>query len=131
VLDPSDEDKPETQFDVVDRYTEPEESDPEAIGPAIPEAPDPTDEDVEVDSALLVSFWRLVVLFNVALLLTSVGLLFLIFEGALVLGGQLLVAGLLVGVYGLYRYRKAKTEVVEPAVAEAAEESAGPDDGSP
>ncbi len=115
VFDSEDEDQPETKFDAVTRYTEPDESEAESIGPDIPEAPDPTDSDVEIDGDLLVSFWRLVVIFNIALLATSLGLMFAFLEGDLMLGGQLTLAGLAVFAYGAFLYRRAKSTVVEDA----------------
>lgn len=111
VLEPSDDERPEEQFDAVTRYEEPAESttegDSETLGPPIPEPPDPE----SVDPSIRVSFWRLVLLFNAALLLTSVGVMFVVFQGELVLGGQLSLVGLGLFGYGFFRYRRATAEL--------------------
>lgn len=91
------------------RDDEPEEFDPHSLGPEIPEPPDYS--EVEVEGALQVRFWSLVGVFNVALLAVSLGLMFLVFEGALELGGQLVVAGLVLSGYGYYRYRRTKRQL--------------------
>ncbi|MHB9285566.1 hypothetical protein ACKVMT_00830 [Halobacteriales archaeon Cl-PHB] len=126
MFDSEDEDQPENQFDAVTRYQEPDEAEAESIGPDVPEAPDPTDPDVDVDGDLLVSFWRLVVIFNIALLVTSLGLMFAFLEGDLTLGGQLTIAGLAVFAYGVFRYRRARSTVVEDA--RTADDSVGDTD---
>lgn len=85
---------------------EPEETDPD-LGPEIPDVNPPDGgffgpEDVPEE--LLRAFWTLVVLFNVGLLATSLGVLVVVFQGRLYLGGGLLVAGLLALTRGSYRY---------------------------
>jgi hypothetical protein len=98
------------EFERVDeQYREPGEANPFDIEPEIPEAPDPTENDA--DPELLRRFWALVALFNVALLATALGVLFVVFEEAYVLGGQLLVAGVIVFGFGLYRYRTTKVQL--------------------
>jgi hypothetical protein len=55
---------------------------------------------------LLSAFWTLVVLFNVGLLATSLGLMVLFFEARLYLGGGLLAVGLLALARGIVDYRR-------------------------
>ncbi|MFB6310119.1 MAG: hypothetical protein ABEH64_02940 [Salinirussus sp.] len=100
-----DADKPERQFDAVTRFEEPEEPD---LGPEVPE---PGTDSTGVPARVQFLFWGLVVIFNLAILGIGVGLLLVVFDGNLVLGGQLLLAGLLLLGYGLYRYRDASEEV--------------------
>lgn len=50
-------------------------------------------------------FWALVLVFNVALFATAVGLMVLYFEGDRLLGGSLVSAGLIAWVVGLVGYR--------------------------
>lgn len=90
---------------------EPEEFDPHSLGPEIPEAPDPSEADIDPD--LRNRFWSLVLVFNVALLALSLGLMFAAFEGQLGLGGQLVGAGLVLSAFGYYRYRQAKRSLAE------------------
>jgi len=110
--DGTDERRPPEQ-----RYREPEE-DPFDVTPDIPEVPDPSTADV--DPEVQRRFWALVAVFNVALLVTSLGVLFVVFDGAYVLGGQLLLAGLVAFGVGFYRYRSARRRV--RAVAENSED---------
>lgn len=101
--------EPFTEYgDVGDDYTEPEEPRP---GPEIPEAPDLSNRDV--DPVVAGAFWTLVVVLNVGLLLVSVGVMFVVFQRNVRLGGQLTIGGLVVLAYGVYRYRNAKAMVAE------------------
>lgn len=102
---PHEPDEPDLGPDIPD--VAPEESGSE-FGPEIPTVapPDggffgPSDTPTE----LLKAFWTLVVLFNVGLLGTSLGLMLLGFRGRLFLGGGLLAVGLLALSRGIYRYR--------------------------
>jgi hypothetical protein len=97
--------------ELAEKYQEPAEPDPDAIGPEIPTAPDPTKWESEVDPELRVRFWGLVLVFNVALLAVALGAMFIAFEGNFELGGQLLLGGGLLGAYGFYRYRSTKTKL--------------------
>jgi hypothetical protein len=45
------------------------------------------------------------------LLATALGILFVVFEGNYALGGRLLVAGVVVFGFGLYRYRTTKARL--------------------
>ena len=91
-----------------DKYSEPEE-DQFDITPDIPEAPSPEDADPQ----LQMRFWSLVVVFNIALLALSVGAMFVVFEENVELGGQLFLGGVIVGAYGLYRYRTTKEKLYD------------------
>lgn len=94
------------------RYNaEPEEFDPQELGPDIPEAPDLT--EVEASSEVRQRFWALVAVFNVALLATSIGVMFIGFQGEWTLGGQLTLAGLVLLAFGYYRYRQTKAALAE------------------
>jgi hypothetical protein len=97
------------------RYsTEPEEVDPDEVGPDIPEAPKAPDmTEVDVDPGLQNRFWALVAVFNLALLAVSLGVMFVGFRGNWELGGQLTVGGLLLFGFGYYRYRKTKAALAD------------------
>lgn len=91
-----------------DQYREPEE---ERFGPDIPEAPDFTNRTV--DPVVEGAFWTLVVVFNIGLIVVSLGVMFIIFQGKFVFGGQITLVGCLVLAYGFYRYRSAKQVISE------------------
>lgn len=86
-----------------EKYKEPDASEYD-IGPEIPEAPSPESADPQLQA----QFWSLVVVFNIAILAISVGGMFMLFRGNLELGMQLFLAGVIVGAYGVYRYRTTK-----------------------
>lgn len=97
----------EPETDVVDdKYSEPDVHERFDIGP---EPPFPDDVDPELHSR----FWSLVFIFNVAVLAVSVGGLFMLFGTDFTLGGQLVLGGAVVGVYGLYRYRITKQALLD------------------
>ena len=81
---------------------EPEEFDPSSLGPDVPEAPIPPDGTGDREVAAL--FWKLVVVFNVALLALSVGPMLAYFEGQVELGIQIFLIGLIAFGYGTVRY---------------------------
>ena len=96
---------------------EPEEFDPSSLGPDVPEPPrDGANNEV---TAL---FWKLVVVFNVALLGLSLGPMFAYFRGNVELGLQLTAGGAILFAYGYFRYRKFVRERDE---AQAAAETEG------
>lgn len=64
-------------------------------------APDPSDAPPE----LVKTFWALVLVINAALLAVSLGVLFLVFEGATRRGGALLAGGLILFGFAVRRYR--------------------------
>lgn len=114
-----------------ERYAEPEEFDPHDLGPPVPEAPDPTEEDIDVDPRLWRLFWGLVAVFNVALLALSLGVMIAVFDGKWVLGGQLVAVGLVFLIYGIYKYLTRDPERYRSEGEEATEESppSAPEDG--
>lgn len=103
---------------------EPEEFDPTSLGPDVPEPPEGGGGEV----ASL--FWKLVVVFNIALLALSLGPMFAYFRGNVDLGLQLTAAGAILFAYGYFRYRKyvrERDEAEAEAEAAADEESETPD----
>jgi hypothetical protein len=98
------------QYEAVENH-EPEEFDPDSLGPDVPEPPDPSENDA--DPQIQTRFWALVGVFNVAILGLSVGLMFIAFEGNWDLGGKLAGGGAILGAYGLYRYRETKRMIRE------------------
>jgi hypothetical protein len=96
-------------------------SDPEppSVGPDVPEVDVPEVEipgsgdaadvgDVDVDTAK--GFWRLVLIFDVALLALALGPMFVYFQGDLRRGGMLVAFGVVVFLYGVARYREFRAE---------------------
>lgn len=63
------------------------------------------DDGEEAPPALRRAFWRLVFVFNVALLAAALGAMLIGFEGNVQQGGGLLVVGTGTFLYGLWRYR--------------------------
>ncbi|MEF8852540.1 MAG: hypothetical protein V5A28_08995 [Haloarculaceae archaeon] len=93
--------------------------DPPSVGPDVPEVdvpevdvPSPDDAtggaDVDVDTAK--GFWRLVLVFDVALLALALGPMFVYFRGDLRRGGMLFAFGALAFLYGVARYREFRAE---------------------
>ncbi|RRJ31712.1 hypothetical protein EIK79_06385 [Halocatena pleomorpha] len=84
---------------------EPEEFDPDAVGPQIdiPEAPGPSDTNAPPE--LQRTFWLLVLMANVGLFALSLGVLFVVFRGRLQFGGSLTVIGVAALLIGYLRYR--------------------------
>lgn len=76
-----------------------------------PEIPSPQDNYDDVDGDLRTSFWALVLVFNVSLFAMSLGVMLVVFDANQRLGAQLFLAGLVVTLYGLYRYRKTKRRI--------------------
>jgi hypothetical protein len=82
---------------------EPDEFDPNSLGPEIPSAPDPTSDDVDVPPELAKAFWAAVIFANVGLLGVSLGPMLIFFEGRVDAG----LASFLIGVLGLvFAYRR-------------------------
>ncbi|MEF8775198.1 MAG: hypothetical protein V5A43_01685 [Haloarculaceae archaeon] len=108
------------------KYGEPEEPDPHDLGPPIPEAPDPTETDVEIDPDTQALFWWLVLVFNAALLALSLGVMVAAFDGKWKLGGQIFAVGAVLFGYGYLRYRRFERE----RDGESGDDGADPDSGS-
>ncbi|WP_415382517.1 hypothetical protein [Halosimplex sp. TS25] len=92
----------------------PEVEVPEVEIPSVPGAGDAgeTDEadadalDVDVDPEVSRTFWRLVLVFDVALLAMSLGPMFVFFRGDWDTGGPLFVLGAVAFAYGVREYRQ-------------------------
>lgn len=121
-IDDGDEDSTSfPEHDVLDKkYQEPKE---ESLEPDIPTVPDPSDRDV--DPVVQGTFWTLVVVFNIGLLVVSLGAMFVIFGENPPLGWQLTAVGALILGYGFYRYRSAK-QVIERQVTDGEETGDSP-----
>ena len=87
---------------------EPEEFDPSSLGPDVPEAPSPPDGEGYSDVQSL--FWKLVVVFNVALLALSLGPMFAYFEGRVEFGLRIFLVGVVLFAYGTFRYVQFRRE---------------------
>ncbi len=113
--DRSEDEPDEPDFGLEIPNIEPEEKEPD-LGPDIP-AISPPDEGflgpADTPKDLLTAFWSLVLLFNIGVLATSLGVLVLVFQGRLRLGGGLLVVGLFALAHGLYRYRKLDLDTID------------------
>ena len=98
---------------------EPDEFDPTSLGPDVPEAPDPPEASANSDVTAL--FWKLVVVFNVAILALSVGPMLAYFEGQVDLGLRLFAVGAILFGYGVFRYVQFTRDRNEDADANAAD----------
>lgn len=81
-----------------------------------PDPPSPTGSG-EVDPEIRNLFWRLVLVFNVAIATLALGPMLIYFRGALELGLQVTLAGALTFTYGVFRYRRfraTRDEAPEP-----------------
>lgn len=86
---------------------EPEEFDPDSLGPSVPEAPSPPNPSQQsANSEVAGLFWALVLVFNVALLGLALGPMLAYFEGMVDLGIQIFLGGVVLFAYGSYRYVK-------------------------
>lgn len=84
---------------------EPDEFDPDSLGPEvdIPEAPDPS--EVDISGELFRTFWLIVVMANVGLLATSLGVMLVAFRGEFRQGGLVFLIGVIALLFGYRRYR--------------------------
>lgn len=92
---------------------DPGELDPESLGPDVPSAPDIGEVE---NSEVIQLFWKLVLVFNVAILALAVGPMFAFFDGRWELGSQLFFLGVITFAYGTVRYyrlRAVKDEATE------------------
>lgn len=94
-----------TEDDSALGLNEPDEFDPDSLGPQvdIPEPPDFSEADVSTD--LYRTFWIVVVMAKIGLLATSLGGMIIIFQGRLQFGGSILAVGVLALIVGYRRYR--------------------------
>ncbi len=88
---------------------EPDEFDPDSLGPDVPTPPEPPASS-DADPAVRGLFWWLVLLANVALLAASLGILFIVFQGWWALGTQLALAGAILGLYVYYRVTRFQSD---------------------
>ena len=130
MLDGPDEGDPDATESVFSEKSphEPDEFDPSSLGPDVPEAPEPPDG--AADSEVTSLFWKLVVVFNVALLALSVGPMLAYFEGRVDLGIRVTLVGVVAFAYGFFRYRRFVNErdSDEGGDTEAAEADGDPAD---
>lgn len=108
VVDPTDEDDSlsSTDPDGFDPTSvEPDTFDPESVESPIdiPEAPNPSDNDVSPE--LRRTFWLIVLMVNIGLFTLSVGVMVVVFWGQLRFGGSLVVLGVFALAVGYIRYR--------------------------
>jgi hypothetical protein len=82
----------------------PKEPDPPDLGPDPPavEAPNPSGGSPAVRRL----FWTLVVVLDVAILAIALGIMFVGFERRWTLGGQLVLAGVVLLAYAWYKYHR-------------------------
>lgn len=78
---------------------------PDTPAVEIPEPPDPSEADVSAD--LVRTFWRLVIIFNIAVFALGVGPMLVFFWGEWERGGLVFVLGLATFVYGYASYKRA------------------------
>jgi len=90
-----------------DAPNEPEEFDPESLGPETPAVDGPTEDSLEidddVDEVLLRTFWGSVISLNVALAAVPLGLMLIYFRGNWELGGLAIAVGA-VGAIATFRF---------------------------
>jgi len=117
-------------------WQETPEPDLPSLGPEVPsvdvpdvEVPETDSEavgaDVDVDTAK--GFWRLVLVFDIALLALALGPMFVYFLDDWRRGGMLLVFGLLVFLYGVARYREFQAGTENTVDDDAGNDGAGDD----
>lgn len=87
---------------------EPDEFDPSSLGPDVPEAPDPPAG--AANSGVTSLFWKLVFVFNIALLALAVGPMLAYFDGRVDLGIRVTLVGAAAFAYGYVRYRRFANE---------------------
>lgn len=85
---------------------EPEEFDPDSLGPDPPSVPEPSASPSDADPETRGLFWILVAVANIALIAVSLGAMFIVFQGWWTLGSQLLIAGGILCTYVYYRVKK-------------------------
>jgi len=103
---------------------EPDDPFPEYTDPSRAEGPDPgtaeTAADItEVPQEVSRRFWSLVVVFNLGLLATALGLLLVGFRGELLAGGASLGLGVGALVYGVVKYRASRRAIARDRSSES------------
>jgi hypothetical protein len=112
-FDTGEEDAAETDGSSVPEAAVPEVSPPEVSPPEVsaPEPPSPDVDYEDADTGLKVLFWKLVLLYKAAILGTSLGALFLVFEPGSGVGLPLFVGGVGLLGYTLYQTRRGKQRI--------------------
>ncbi|MDX1746129.1 MAG: hypothetical protein R3324_09350 [Halobacteriales archaeon] len=100
---------PEEPDDPFPEYTDPVKA--EGIDP---EAAETAADIAEVPPAISRRFWSLVVVFNLGLLATALGLLLVVFRGEWLVGPASFGLGVGALGYGVYQYRRSR-RVIQPA----------------
>lgn len=103
------------QFDAVGRF-EDDQGDESGDGRSfLAEPPDPTPDADDVHPRIKFHFWRVLLVFNVAILGLSLGPILVFLDGNRSLGVPLFVGGVVLFAYGVVRFRQAKAEIDELA----------------
>ncbi|MFC6836203.1 DUF7322 domain-containing protein [Halomarina ordinaria] len=93
---------------------EPDEFDPDSLGPRV-EYTTPDDlSDIDLDRETFNAFWAVVALAKVGLYAGAVGAMLLAFDGDVDLGAPLLLVGLLALGFGYRRYRRHRGRATDP-----------------
>lgn len=94
------------EFDPVNDIGPDAPSAPETPGPDPPKPPTPDTAESEVDPELFRAFWKLVVIFNLALFALALGPMLIFFRGDWGSGLPVFVIGVSSFVYGYLRYKQ-------------------------
>ncbi|WP_254543704.1 DUF7322 domain-containing protein [Halomarina pelagica] len=92
---------------------EPEEFDPESIGPRVEYAAPEDLADADVSDELFRAFWATVLMANVGLFAVSLGLMFVVFRAQYRLGGVVFGVGALALLFGYRYYRSYQDDRAE------------------
>lgn len=95
---------------------------PDPVERVLPDLPDSMVPENPSNPDAVRLFWRLVVVFDVAILAIALGALLLYFEGQFVQGGGFLGLGFLSFGYGVARYRRYRRQEDETDSADADDE---------
>lgn len=93
-----------------DRVDDPSSGVSHSGGHRIPSVDIPSTDIPDGDGTqeIAATFWRLVLVFNISLLGVAIGVLVLVFESDIRIGGLLVTLGAIVGLGGVVRYRRFK-----------------------
>lgn len=99
---------------------EPDEFSPDDVGPT---APSPPSLDEVDDPSVASLFWKLVVVFDVAILALALGPLLVYFRGWESRGVEVFLLGVVAFAYGTYRYRRYQSTSDDESPSDADEGS--------